>query len=95
MKVQIIGKSSRQVTSQHTGVTRVYTNLYYVSDFTSAEKESGCIGNKCDKVNTSLDCSKISVGDLVNFDYGPTGYKNADGSDQIRLLDIDILGKAK
>lgn len=95
MKVQIIGKSSRQVTNQQTGVTRVYTNLYFVSDFTHAEKESGCIGNKCDKVNTTIDCSKISVGDLVNFDYGPTGYKNSDGSDQIRLLEIDVLEKAK
>lgn len=95
MKVQIIGKSSRQATNQNTGVTRIYTNLYFVSDFTAAEKEQGCIGNKCDKVNTAIDCSNVSVGDLVNFDYGPTGYKNADGSDQIRLLDIEVLGKAK
>ena len=95
MKVQIIGKSCRQSVNQQTGAVRIYTNLYFIKDFSDYEKQNGAIGNKCDQVNTALDCSNISVGDVVNFDYGPTGYKNKDGSDQMRLLEIELLGKAK
>lgn len=95
MKVQIIGKCSRQFVNQSTGAIRIYSDLYFIKDFSDYEAQNGAVGNKCDKVNTSIDCTKISVGDVVNLDYGPTGYKNKDGSDQMRLLEIELLGKAK
>lgn len=95
MKVQIIGKSCRQSTNKNTGGIVIYTNLYFVQDFNDYEKTNGAVGNKCAVVNTSLDCSSVSVGDVCNFDYGPTGYRNKDGSEQMRLLGVEVLGKAK
>ncbi|MBP3422119.1 MAG: hypothetical protein J6K37_07615 [Lachnospiraceae bacterium] len=95
MKVQILGKHTRPYTNTNTGEITHYTDLYYQRNFLENEVKAGAIGYKTDKINTSLDCSKIGVGDLVNFDYGPTGYKNKDGSDQIRLQSIDIIEKNK
>lgn len=95
MKVQILGKITRPYTNKNTGEVTQFTNLFYQTNFLENEVKAGAVGCKVDKVNTSLDCSKISIGDVVNFDYGPTGYKNADGSDQIRLQAIDIVEKNK
>ena len=95
MKVQILGLSTRMVTNKDSGVIRYYTNLYYQTNFLQSEIDSGARGIKCDKVNTAIDCSLFNPGDVVNFDYGPTGYKNQDGSDQIRLQSIDLVEPAK
>lgn len=95
MKVQILGKITRPYTNKTTGEVTNFTNLFYQTNFLENELKAGAVGYKVDKVNTSLDCSKIGIGDVVNFDYGPTGYKNPDGSDQIRLQAIDVLEKAK
>lgn len=95
MKVQILGMRTRQYANKDTGVIRYYTDIYFQTNFLQNEVEAGARGFKCDHVNTTYDCSKFNPGDVVNFDYGPTGYKNQDGSDQIRLQSIDLIEKAK
>lgn len=95
MKVQILGLKSREYVNPQTGVRRWYTDIFYQMPFAKNELDSGAMGVKCDHVTTTFDCSGFSAGDVVNFDYGPTGYKNQDGSDQIRLLSIDLLEQAK
>ena len=67
MKVQILGKQAREVVNKTTGQIRIYTNLYFQTNFTSAEKDSGAVGYKVDKVNTGIDCSKINQISNINF----------------------------
>lgn len=95
MKVQILGLSTRSVKSRDTGVVRYYTNIFYQTNFLQSEIAAGARGIKCDKINTAIDCSGFNPGDVVNFDYGPTGYRNPDGSEQIRLQAIDLVEQAK
>lgn len=95
MKVMAIGVKSREYVKKETGERRIYTDLFFQQDFTEAEIREGSRGKKCGSISTTLDCSGIMPGDLLNLDYGPTGYRNQDGSEQIRLLGIDILQQKK
>lgn len=95
MKVQILGLKSRVYVNPESGQKRVYTDIYFQAPFLQNEVDNGARGIKCDHLNTTIDCSSFDPGDVVNFDYGPTGYKNKDGSDEIRLQTIDLVEKAK
>ena len=91
MKVTELGLKTKEYVNQQTGIRRFYTDLFFKQDFTDAEKRNGSVGEKCGAVTTTLDCSGILPGDVANLDYGPTGYRNQDGSEQIRLLGIEVL----
>lgn len=91
MKVEVLGVKSREYVKKETGERRVYTDLYFQQNFTEVESKEGSRGKKCGGISTTIDCTGVMPGDIINLDYGPTGYKNQDGSDQIRLLGIDII----
>lgn len=80
MKINIIGKTARQSVNQNTGAIRIYTNLFYYTDFSDYERQNGADGFKVGTINTSLDCSKVSVGSWYNANYEPTGYTTKDSN---------------
>ena len=103
MELQVIGKSApRAYTSEKTGNTTHYVNIYGVTAFSDFEKKNGSSGNKCITVNTSMETKgvpDVAVGDIIKVSYEPTGFKNRKtGQDEFRISEVTVLvpaGQAK